>query len=380
MIRVLHYVGKMDRGGMEMLIMNLYRNVDREQIQFHFAVHGTRNGDFEKEIYSLGGEFFQFPHMRQNPVAYRRAWRNFWQTHKGEYAAFHIHTNSLANIIALEEAYRADVPLRILHSHSSFANRGRLQSLNNFLHALHRKRAAKIATNLIACSDKAAQWLYGGMKLGGHSVEMMNNGVDMQRFSFDAEARDAMRKMLNLEGKKVIGHVGKFITVKNHSFLLDVIKNVYERDKDICALLIGDGPLMESMRKKALDLGIADAVMFLGVRSDIPQLMFAMDIFIMPSLYEGLPVSLIEVQAAGLPSLVSASITSTVKFKSNMEFCALDENVDVWGEKVLSMLSNSGRDTDNSCLIAAGFSIQDTADKYMSLLMGEIKNENKKQS
>ena len=200
-IRVLHYVGRMHRGGMETFIMNLYRNIDRQHVQFGFAVHGDEAGDYEKEILELGGEIFYFPHMRKNPIRYRKAWREFWAKNRNRYTAFHMHTNSLANVIAMEEAAKAGVPVRIIHSHSSMANKGRLQKLNDFLHKRHQKKLPRLATNLFACSDKAANWLFGGTTVQNLNVRQINNGISVEDFQFDPEAREALRSKVGLNGK-----------------------------------------------------------------------------------------------------------------------------------------------------------------------------------
>ena len=367
MIRVLHYVGKMDRGGMETLIMNLYRNIDRTEIQFDFAVHGNRNGDFEQEILEMGGKFFQFPHMRKNPVAYRKAWRSFWREHKEEYRAFHMHTNSLANIIALEEAARAEIPIRIVHSHSSFANKGKLQWLNNYLHKKHRKRVAEIATNLIACSDKAAEWMFGGMQLGSKKVTLLNNGVDIQKFSYSSESRKKIRAELNVpEDTLLLGQIGAFLPVKNHEFTIQLINALKDRKKNVCLLLIGDGPLKFEIKKKCQESMLSDVVKFLGKRSDINEILSALDIYIMPSLYEGLPVSLVEAQVNGVASIISNRITHDVEFNDNISYLSIDEGVKPWVDSILSLETNHKADLHK--IIEHGFDIVDSCAQYRKLL------------
>ena len=249
MKKVLHYVGSMNRGGMEMFIMNLFHHIDRKELMFDFAIHGSVVGDFQEEIRNLGGSWYFFPKMRKNPIQYRKAWRTFWKTHAGEYCAFHFHTNSLANIIAVEEAAIAGVPIRIIHSHSSMANKGRLQWLNDYLHKLHQKKLSKLATHLFACSDKAASWLFGGMKIGSLPVMQINNGIDIEKFRYNEINRNHIRKSLGLEGLKVVGHIGTFLPVKNHKFVVDVIEKAYEMDSSIRCVLIGRGCLYEEIKK-----------------------------------------------------------------------------------------------------------------------------------
>lgn len=370
-VRVLHYVGKMDRGGMETFIMNLYRAIDREKIQFDFAVHGDRNGDYEREILSMGGKFYQFPHMRKNPLKYQAAWKAFWQTHGSEYTAFHFHTNSLANIIALEQAKKAGVPVRIVHAHSSYANKGRLQWLNDFLHKRGQRRLDKAASNLFACSDKAAEWLFGGMSCGKLQVKIVNNAIDISRYGMNGAYRAAIRKEFGFaDGDKVIGHIGKFIPVKNHRFLLDTIQAAHRLDPSVKALLVGNGPLLEEIKQEAKAKGLESTVVFAGMREDVEKLLSAMDVFVMPSKYEGLPVSLVEAQANGVPLVVSDTITRDVALNPNMEYCPLQEGSEYWAKRILHAANHVGRYARQDKVEAAGFNIAETAREYTELIEG----------
>lgn len=368
-IRVLHYVGRMNRGGIETFIMNLYRKIDRERVQFDFAIHGDQAGDFQEEISKLGGRFHYFPHMRKNPLKYKAAWRKFWKENGGDYGAFHMHTNSLANIIALEEAERAGVPVRIVHSHNSMANKGRLQWLNDFLHKRHQARIPRLATHLFTCSDKAAQWLFGGTSVGGLVVQQINNGVDVEAFRFDEAKRKKIRDELSLGDAKIIGHIGVFLPVKNHRFLIDVVERAFERDRAARCLMIGDGPLRAEMEEIVRQKKLENVVVFLGVRRDVPDLLSAMDAFLMPSLYEGLPVSLVEVQANGLPALVSDSITKDVRLKDNLQYLDLAAGPDVWAEKALELIDGGLRDDDPSRVIERGFDITKTVGIYEKIVV-----------
>lgn len=368
-LRVLHYVGKMDRGGMESFIMNLYRSVDREKIQFDFVTHGKNNGAFEEEILSLGGKFYNFPHMRKNPLAYKTAWKKFWKAHENEYAAFHFHTNSLANIIALKAAKKAEIPLRIVHAHSSYANKGKLQRLNDFLHKIHQKRLPNYANVLFACSDKAAEWLFGGMSRGGLSVKIINNGVDLSKYPFNIEYRLSVRHEFGFsDSDKVIGHIGKFIPVKNHDFLIDTVAEAKKIDPSVKALLVGDGSLLDSIKQKAKTSGISDAVVFAGVRADINRILSAFDVLVMPSKYEGLPVSLVEAQANGVPIIVSDTVTRDVEFNPNIEYCSLRDGSEHWAKRLLHAVNDVGRYSSQDRIKAAGFDIKDIAKAYTQLI------------
>ena len=369
MKKILHYVGCMHRGGMETFIMNLFYHIDRKEIMFDFAIHGSDVGDFQEEIRTLGGKWYFFPKMRKNPIKYRMVWRKFWKNHAQEYCAFHFHTNSLANIIAIEEASRAGIPIRIIHSHSSMSNKGKLQWLNDFLHNLHKKNIPELATHLFACSDKAATWLFGDWKRGSLPVIQINNGIDIEKFHYDQAIRDDLRKSLNLDGTKVIGHVGAFLPVKNHKFIVEVMEKAYEMDSSIRCVFIGQGCLFEDIKNLVASKKLNDVILFLGVQNNVHEWLSAMDVFIMPSLYEGLPVSLIEVQANGLPAIVSDTITDSVKLQKNMYYKSLSDGPTAWAKELIKVINNQCRSCNSDCVSLGGFDINDTAKIYENIIL-----------
>lgn len=379
MKKVLHYVGRMNRGGMEMFIMNLFHHINRQEMMFDFAIHGSNVGDFQEEIRDLGGSWYFFPPMRKNPIRYREAWRKFWKKHAGEYCAFHFHTNSLANVVAIEEAAKAGVPIRIIHSHSSMANKGRLQWLNDFLHKLHQKQIPKLATHLFACSDKAASWLFGGMQIGSLPVIQINNGIDIEKFQYNEAKRNHIRKALGLEGMKVVGHVGAFLPVKNHKFIVDVIEKAYEMDSSIRCVFIGQGYLFEEIKSVVAAKKLNNVILFLGIQSNVHEWLSAMDIFIMPSLYEGLPVSLIEVQANGLSAIVSDTITESVKLQKNMYYKSLSDGSVAWAKELIKVINSKSRECNSHCVSDGGFDINDTAKMYENMILYDCAYNHKNQ-
>ena len=372
MKKILHYVGSMNRGGMEMFIMNLFNHIDRMELMFDFAIHETNVGDFQEEIRNLGGSWYFFPKMRKNPIQYRKAWRAFWKAHAGEYCAFHFHTNSLANVIALEEAARAGIPIRIIHSHSSMANKGRLQWLNDVLHKLHQKRLPALATHLFACSDKAASWLFGGMKVGSLAVTQINNGIDIENFRYDDTNRRQIRNELGLDDVKLVGHMGAFLPVKNHKFIVDVMEKAYQMDSAVRCVLLGQGRMYEEIKDLVASRKLNDVILFMGVQDNVNAWLSAMDVFIMPSLYEGLPVSLIEVQANGLPAIVSDTITDSVKLQENMYYKALSDGPTEWAEELIKVMDAGCRVYNSDCVAAGGFDIRETAELYEKIIHENI--------
>lgn len=318
--RVLHYVGAMDFGGMEALIMSIYRTVDRTEWQFDFAVHSLQKGCYEDEIERLGGRMFRFPTMRANPLEYKSQWNRFWQEHQGEFYAFQMHTNSLANIIALKSAKKSGVSVRAIYAHSSYANKGRWQKVHDVVHRWNRSHIGRYANLLFACSDLAAKWLYGDKALSHGKVIMINSGIDYQRFSFSMAQRAALRKQMGLDDKIVLCQVGHMIPVKNHCFTISLMKQLLEiSDRYVC-LFLGDGPFMPVLKQSVEDCQLSGKVVFLGAKSNVEDYLCASDIFLLPSLYEGMPLSVVEAQVSGLRCLISSNITKSARISDRIEY------------------------------------------------------------
>ena len=206
-------------------------------------------------------------------------------------------------------------------------------------------------------------------EIANKQVIQINNGVDPEVFAYNEEKRQMIQKELGISGMKVIGHIGAFITVKNHKFLIDVVEQAYKMDSAIRCVLIGRGELLDDIKRTVSSKGLADVVKFLGVRGDVNELLSAMDIFVMPSLYEGLPVSLIEVQANGLPAVVSDSITRNVKLQDNFYYLPLSDSPESWARKILEVINGCERADNNDCLNAKGFNITNTVDLYTGIIM-----------
>lgn len=335
MKRIIHYVGKMDYGGMEAMIMNLYRNIDRTQWQFDFAVHTEIRGCYEDEIEKLGGHIYRFPPMRSNPFRYKKVWKEFWTKHRGEYEVFQMHTNSLANIIALQTAKKAGVPKRIVHAHSAYANKGRLQWLNDILHIYHRNTIDKYANIKFACSELSGEWMFGQKCLSTGKAVLMNNGVDYERFFFSLENRSAIRKELGIEDKLVLVQVGSMLPVKNHVFTLEIIKYLVNHgNTNIVCLFLGDGYLRKQLEETVKDSGLDNYVFFVGAKNNVEDYLSASDLFLMPSLYEGMPLSVVEAQASGIKCLVSNTITPMSKISSLIDYLPID-SISPWIEQIV---------------------------------------------
>lgn len=364
-VRILQVVTIMNRGGAETLLMNLYRNIDRNKIQFDFLTHRLEEGAYDEEIKSLGGKVFHLPPIR--PTRYKKYFKeldSFFLQHP-EYKIVHSHINENSSFV-LRAAKKADVPVRIAHSHMS--NLPIDYKLPFRYYARHFLRGN--ATHYFACSTEAGKWLFDAYIVNSNKVVMLKNGVDYESFKFNDEIRHRLRHELGLEDKFVVGHVGRFEPQKNHSFLIDVFREVKFQKPDSILLLVGSGKLKNDIEKKVDKLGLGESVKFLGVRSDIPQLMQAMDVFLFPSVFEGLPVALVEAQAAGLSCIISDSITSQSDIAAGLvNSVSLKEAKSTWVDKIIN--TNLSHINSKEALNKSGFNIVEISkslqDFYLNL-------------
>ena len=357
-LRVLHVLHSMNCGGAETLLMHLYRGMDREKVQFDFLVNVFDEMYYEREIESLGGRIYRMPFLtKTTPPVYARALTRFFKEHP--YKIVHSHLETTTGII-LAAAKRAGVPVRIAHSHNSRFTRVGLAALpENLFKVWCRSRIVPNATHLFGCSEKANQWLFGK-----HAAEstLLNNGIDVAACAFDAQTRARMRQELGLGDALTFGHVGRFNDQKNHVFLIEAFAQYARSHPDAKLLLAGEGVLQPQIERQARDAGLADSVVFLGLRSDVPQLLQAMDCFLLPSKFEGLPLALVEAQAAGLVCLAA----DTVSPQSDLHACAfsfLPLRVDDWAQAMARVTPSADREKAAAVVIERGFDSRTQAEK-----------------
>jgi len=349
-VRVLQVVTIMNRGGAETMLMNLYRNIDRSKIQFDFLTHRLEEGAYDQEIRSLGGKVYHMPPIRpQRYLKYFRELDQFFLDHP-EYRIVHSHINENSSFV-LRAAKKAGIPVRIAHSHISnlpldyklpFRYYGRFFLKEN-------------TTHYYACSTEAGKWLFS-KHMAENKVAILKNGVRYDLFKFDNDVRNSLRKEMGLEDSFVVGHVGRFEKQKNHGFLLEVFREILHSKPNAVLLLIGDGYLGQEIRRKIGKLGLTSSVRLLGVRSDVARLLQAMDVFVFPSIFEGLPVALIEAQAAGLSCIVSDAVSRESDIGAGLiRFVSLKESPKEWAEKVLS--ADINHVDSREALVRSGFDI-----------------------
>ncbi len=351
-IRVLQVITIMNRGGAETMIMNYYRAMDKSKVQFDFLVHRTEKGAYDDEIKALGGHIYHMPGiMPKNLIGYTKALNSFFKNHQ-EYKIVHSHLNAYSYWV-LKAAKKNRVPIRIAHSHTAIEpihkklflkNIDLTTTIKDMMQSIIRHLVPSLATHHFACGRKAAIWLFGKKNLD--NVHILNNAIDAKKFTYNENVAAVEKKKLKLNGEYILGHVGSFGEPKNHAFLIDVFYQLLQKHSNMVLVLIGDGYLRTKIEQKAKDLNIFENIRFMGVQKDIPSLLQAFDLFLFPSLYEGLPVTLIEAQAAGLKIITSDRVTKeAVVVNDLVQFLPLDKSAMDWSKYILENKEYAREDT-----------------------------------
>ncbi len=318
-----------DRGGMETFIMNYYRHIDHTRLQFDFITYNEAPYCAE-EIEALGGRCFvitgRFTNYRKN----KKELKDFFAAHGQEYAALWYNCCLVSDLTLLKLAAKCKIPRRIVHAHNSQAMGS---TLTNTLHRLYKHKLASYATDFWACSRESGAFFYKKDLLNSDKFRIITNAIDTKAFVFHPEVRDSLRKELNLSNTFVCGTVARLDPEKNHSFLLDIFTHIHRQNAKAVLLIIGQGRLEAELKAKVKDLGLESCVKFLGERTDVPALYCAMDAFILPSQFEGLPMTIIEAQTSGLPSFTSSdAVPQRAAATSLLSFIPLSEGAQKWAE------------------------------------------------
>lgn len=359
----------MERGGAETLIMNIYRNLDRSKVQFDFISHSDKQGDYEQEIMKLGGRIFKISSLGQlGPFAYIKELVKIMSANS--FIAVHSHTDFQGGFPALA-AKICGIKKRICHSHSNNWHKE-----NRYLEKVMLKILQTIirfaATDYCSCSKEAAEFLFGEDMLNDGKVSILKNGIDVTQFSsLKTNFKKSVFDELGLPGNaRVLGHVGRFSDSKNHIFILKILKKLVEEDNCFVALLIGEGPLRESIEKEAQRLGILKNIRLLGVREDIPRLMKAFDVFLFPSQFEGFGIVALEAQCAGTPCVISNTVPKTTDMGLGLtSYVSLDKDLDIWCSEVKEALNKERPDNRliNEEISKRGYNIQNNVNDWINL-------------
>ena len=333
MIRVLQVVNDMHRAGLETMLMNYYRNIDRKKIQFDFLTHRPNKSDYDDEILSLGGKVYYAPRLYpQNYLNYFKYMDKFFSEHN-EYKIIHSHIDAMS-YLPLLAAKQANISTRIAHSHNTSIDK----DFKLPLKMLFRKLLPGVATDFFACGKEAGEFLFPGKK-----TIIIPNAIDGEKFIFDKNLRKRKRASLGVNNEFVIGHVGRLSYQKNHKFIIDVFSEVLKKEHNSILFLVGTGEKKEEIKNYAYKKGVIDKVLFLGNRSDVNELYQAMDVFLMPSLFEGVPVVGIEAQFSNLPCIFSNNVPSEVKISDKVEFISLNKPLEDWASKVIYSFNNRNK-------------------------------------
>ncbi len=363
-IRVLHVLGNTQLGGAESRTMDLYRHLDRSRVQFDFLVHTEREGHFDKEIKELGGRIFRVPRFRMyNYFSYKKAVAGFFKKHH-EFCMVQGHITSTASIY-LPVAKKAGISVTIAHARSAGVDKGVKGTLTRWL----RRNLSKKADYLFTCSRLAGISVFGAQAVREGRTVFIPNAIDCQAFSYQKDTRERVRRELGIEDKYVIGHVGRFHYAKNHEYLLQVFATLAGRSemgvrKDYVLILLGEGEGMEGAKALSEQLGIGERVHFLGNRSNVYDYYQAMDYFVYPSRFEGLPGTVVEAQAAGLRVLMSDTICEEVAATELVHVMSIREDPKVWADYVESTADYERRSYAEE-MKNAGFDVAAQAQRMM---------------
>lgn len=355
--RVLNVLGTTNLGGAESRVMELYRALDRDKVQFDFLVHTGKEGQYSEEIRRLGGRIYNVPRFRVlNLLTYKKALRKFFREHH-EFAAVHGHMTSTASIY-LPIAKKAGIPVTIAHARSAGVSPGFKGLATKILRYPLKYRADYCFT----CSAEAAEAVYGRKWVEKGNVWTIPNAIDAQRFMFDAAVRAQVREELGLKDQFVIGHVGRFGFMKNHTFLIDIFAELCKMRDDAALVLIGKGELEGQIRAKVSSLELLDKVLFLGNRFDVERYYQAFDYFVFPSTFEGLPGSVAEAQASGLCCLVSDKVTREAALTELATYKSIEEPAANWaGELMRNARAAMERRDMRAAIADSGFDVRGQA-------------------
>ena len=348
-IQVLQVVTHMNRGGLETMLMNYYRYIDRTQVQFDFLTHRDYKADYDDEIESLGGKIYHLPRLVPWSESYKQTLREFFNSHP-EYKIVHVHQDCFSGVVC-QVAEECGIPVRIAHSHCTSQDKNWKYPIKMW----YMRNIPKYATDLLACGQKAGEWMFSGAPF-----RILNNAIDADAYVYHPQKRDEIRTKFGLLNRLVIGHIGRFSPPKNHSYLIDIFAAIHQKEPKAALLLVGVGSGRKAIEEKVKLLGLQDCVIFTGVRSDVPDLLQAMDVFVFPSRYEGLPVTMIEAQAAGLPCYISDKVPVECSITDAVKMIPLTALPGIWAEEILAA-KNTQRECNKEKVMKAGYDIKENA-------------------
>ncbi len=361
--KILEITGSLNCAGIETLLVNILKNIDRNKFQIDFLVVANKKYFYTDEVLKSGSKIYAYPFKKVYKILIPFFFfKEIFVLLKNKYDVVHCHFYFSSGII-LFLAWLCGVKTRIVHSHTErkmFAPKIFIKPFTKIM----QKIIDIFATDKIACSKEAGIALYGN----NSKFKIVNNGVVVDKFKFNLQVRQETRKIFNLGDSLVLGHIGRFVELKNHSFLVDIFNEILKYKKNSVLLLIGEGPLEEKTKEKVKNLKIEDKVKFLGIRNDINNIYQALDVFLLPSLFEGLPIVGIEAQTAGLPCFFSDKISKEVKIVNSC-FISLKENSEFWAQKIIDVCEKFKRIDTSEQIIKSGYGFESTITAFENLYM-----------
>ena len=356
-IRVASVIGRYIGGGVEAVTINYYRNIDKSKVQLDFICDEDSTNIPYEEIEEMGGKVIIIPSYSK-PFKYHKELKRVLK--EGNYKIVHSNINTLS-VFSLFAAKCAGVPVRIAHSHSTTNKK---EKKKNLMKQVLRPFSKVFATDYMCCSELAGRWLFGDKEYDKGNVYLLNNAIDLDKFKYNESLRKKKRKELGIKDNTlVIGHIGRFVAQKNHDFLIDIFNEIHKKNNNSILLLAGQGPLMEDIKNKVKELNLGDSVKFLGQRNDANELYQAFDVFLLPSLYEGLPVVGVEAQASGLLCYLSDDMTKETKVLDITKFMSLNNTPKEWANNILDDVKKYKRIDTSKEMTSKNFNIKEEAKK-----------------
>ncbi|MBE5878048.1 MAG: glycosyltransferase family 1 protein [Lachnospiraceae bacterium] len=352
-IRVLHIVGAMYPGGMENFIMNLYQYIDRTKVQFDFVVHARKENDYAEQIETMGGRVYELPRLTRNPV---RSLIGLYRLVKAQRYPIVIRHTANALVVPQLVAARLAGAKTICHSHNE-------TDPQRTLHKIGRLFMKSAATKCLACSENAGKWMFGKQH-----YDVIHNAIDISKFAYQTQKAEKIIDEFDLKGKHVYGHIANFIKSKNHIYLMAIYKEILGRDPEAVCFCLGEGELRPQIEQEIKRLGIEDRVILTGIRHDVECFMSCFDVLVFPSIFEGLPLTLIEAQAAGLPCLISNTITEGVIVTDGLvEMASIEEAPSYWAERAMALVQknqDNSRECQREKIASYGYDVKQLAKWY----------------
>ena len=362
MKRLLCILSSMDTGGAETFLMKLYRNIDKSKIQMDFCINDPKTGLYEAEIQSMGGKIYRIPSKSDNLKEFRKQLFSIVKDNGYKYV-LRVTSNTMG-FMDLKIAKAAGATVCAARSSNSSDGEGIKSKLAHITGGLLYKKYVDVK---IAPSDLAAKYTFGKKAFNKGRVQILHNGLDLDLYKFDPKANEQIRKELGIKkDAAVIGHIGRFDKQKNHDFLIDIFSAIKQQNQNAVLLMVGVGPLKKDIAEKVAALNLSDSVIFAGQREDIPKLLSAMDLFVFPSFYEGMPNTVLEAQANGLSCIISDSITKDAAVTNLVQYVSLNNTAQFWADLAIKSIQKH-QDTAK-VFIQAGYDIQSATNKFVKII------------